>query len=64
MIGSTKVLSAFAFARVVVILLCRISDDAMFDNNAFLCEEVLPKWLTVFPCLIVNFGYFGTLVIQ
>jgi hypothetical protein len=37
--------SAFALAVVVLILLWRISDAAIFESIAFLCELVLPKWL-------------------
>jgi hypothetical protein len=34
---------AFALARVVVILLCRISDVAIFASIDFLCELFLPR---------------------
>jgi hypothetical protein len=41
--GSMKVRNAFAFANVVLILLCSINEDARFESNAFLCSLVLPK---------------------
>jgi hypothetical protein len=44
--------NALAFAVVVVILLCRMSDVAMFASIDFLCELVLPRWLITLECRI------------
>ena len=40
------------------ILLCKIKEEAMLDNIAFLCEVVLPKLFILSPCLIISL-YFG-----
>jgi len=50
-----KVRNDFAFAKVVVILLCKINEFAMFEIIALLCDAVLPKWLIFLPCLILLF---------
>ena len=41
--GSTYFLKAFALARVVLILLCAINEQAIFDNIALLCAVFLLK---------------------
>jgi hypothetical protein len=41
--GSTYFLNALALATVVVILLFRINEEAMFESNACLCAVFLPK---------------------
>ena len=41
--GSINLRSSLAFATVVVILLCLINEQAIFDNIAERCEAVRPK---------------------
>src|SRR5690625_1706483 len=53
--GSTYCLSALALATVVLIRLCSIREQAIFASMALRCAVFLPKWFTLFPCLIVHY---------
>ena len=50
---STKGLSSFALASVVVICSCFKSELDKFINKAFLCDEVLFNFLCLILCFIL-----------